>query len=163
MTTREDLQHALSNNNVRAFLRVIREGETDQTGNAYRKLVGDKPGVYSLKDLSKHPHRIVWIGYLNVASSAAGAYQFLSGTWDEMVKKYGFENFEPACQDEAAVGLIARRKSLSAIMSGDLQTTLDNCSYEWASLPPGRYGQPTISLDEAFEVYKKWGGHPEQI
>lgn len=157
-TTREDLQRALANSNVRAFLRVIREGETDHTGMAYRKLVGDPPGVYSLKDLSDHPRRVVWIGNLNVFSSAAGAYQFLTRTWDEMAERYGFEDFRPACQDEAAVGLLIRRKALDAIEAGQIDLALLNCSYEWASLPPGRYGQPTISYSKAFAVYRKWGG-----
>ena len=159
MPSREDLRRALRNGNVRAFLRVIREGETDQTDDAYRKLVGDPPGVYSLNSLNSHPHKIVWIGYLKVASSAAGAYQFLSSTWDEMEEQYDLEDFSPKCQDEAAVGLIARRKSLDAIMTGDLSTTLLLCSYEWASLPPGRYGQPAMSTEEAFKLFDKWGGH----
>ena len=156
--TREDLQHALSKSNVRAFLRVIREGETDQTGNAYRKLVGDLPGVYSLTSLKDHPRRVVWIDSLKVMSSAAGAYQFLTRTWDEMAQQYGFEDFGSACQDEAATGLLLRRKSLGAIIAGDLKTALEKCSYEWASLPPGRYGQPIISEFKAMAVYEKWGG-----
>lgn len=158
MITRRDLRDALRNGNVQAFLRVVREGESDQTERAYNKLVGDPPGVYSLKDLSRHPHRIMWIGVLGVASSAAGAYQFLSRTWDEMRDQYDFEDFGAACQDEAAVGLIARRRSLDLILNSDFSTALLNCSYEWASMPPGRYGQPAMSVEEAFDVYQKWGG-----
>lgn len=158
MTTREDLNTALGIPNVRAFLRLIREGETDQTGFAYKKLVGDAPGVYSITSLVDHPRKVVWIHNLNVFSSAAGAYQFLAKTWDSVAKEYGLENFSPSCQDEAAVALIIRRLALGDLLIGDLGAALDKCSYEWASLPPGRYGQPTLTREKASEVFAKWGG-----
>lgn len=156
--TRDYLRAALQNQNVKALLRVIREGETDQTDNAYRKLVGDGPGVYSITDLSDHPRRVVRIDRLNLMSSAAGAYQFLTRTWDELVTKYGFEDFGPQCQDEAAVALFVRRKALDAAIGGALALWLDKCSYEWASLPPGRYGQGELTIDRVVKVYKDYGG-----
>ncbi len=156
--TRDDLRAALKNRNVVAFLHVIREGETDQTDNAYYKMVGDSPGVYSLSDLSDHPRRTVWIQRLNVSSSAAGAYQFLTRTWDGLVKQYGFPDFSPQCQDEAAVALIAGRKALNAIIEGNLADALDRCSWEWASLPPNRYGQGAMTAERVYDVYDKWGG-----
>lgn len=159
MVAREDLRQALGNDNVRAFLRVIREGETDQTGLAYRKLVGDPPGVYSIKSLDDHPRKVVLIPNLGIYSSAAGAYQFLTRTWDSLVKEYGFEDFSPSNQDEAAVALIVGRGVLDELITGDLDAVLEKCSYEWASLPPGRYGQPTINEEKALTVYLKWGGH----
>jgi muramidase (phage lysozyme) len=158
MTTREDLRQALGNANVRALLRVVREGETDQTPNAYRKLVGDPPGVYSIKILKDHPRRVVHIDRLQLFSSAAGAYQFLTRTWDELVTQYGFEDFSPSCQDEAAVALFARRKALDAAIGGALALWLDKCSYEWASLPPGRYGQGELSIERVTRVFKEYGG-----
>lgn len=158
MITRSDLRQALHNDNVRALLRVIREGETDQTFDAYRKLVGDPPGVYSITDLSDHPRRVVHIDRLQLFSSAAGAYQFLTRTWDELVDQYGFENFGPMCQDEAAVALFVRRKALDAARSGALALWLDKCSYEWASLPPGRYGQGELSIERVVQVYTEYGG-----
>jgi muramidase (phage lysozyme) len=158
MTTREDLRQALKNTNVYALLRVIREGETDQTPRAYKKLVGDPPGVYSIKSLKDHPRRVVHIDRLQLFSSAAGAYQFLTRTWDEMVEQYGFENFGPQCQDEAAIALFARRKALDAAIGGALALWLEKCSYEWASLPPGRYGQGELTIERVVQVYKEWGG-----
>jgi muramidase (phage lysozyme) len=158
MTTREDLRQALHNDNVRALLRVIREGESDQTSDAYRKLVGDGPGVYSITDLTDHPRRVVHIDRLQVFSSAAGAYQFLTRTWDELVDQYGFENFGPMCQDEAAVGLFVKRKALDAAIGGAVALWLDKCSYEWASLPPGRYGQGELTIEHVVQVYTEYGG-----
>jgi muramidase (phage lysozyme) len=158
MTSRADLRQALHHPNVRALLRVIREGESDQTPDAYRKLVGDPPGVYSLTDLADHPRRVVHIDRLGILSSAAGAYQFLTRTWDELVQQYGFENFGPMCQDEAAIALFVRRKALDAAIGGALALWLDKCSYEWASLPPGRYGQGELTIDRVVAVYTQYGG-----
>jgi muramidase (phage lysozyme) len=155
---RDDLRSALQHPNVQALLHVIREGETDQTENAYRKLVGDPPGVYSITDLSDHPRRVVHIDRLSIFSSAAGAYQFLTRTWDELVAQYGFPDFGSQCQDEAAVALFVRRKALDAAIAGALALWLDKCSYEWASLPPGRYGQRFMSIGEVVRVYTEYGG-----
>lgn len=160
MTTRADLQVALTNKNVQALLRVIREGESDQTSQAYYKLVGDGPGIYSLHDLTDHPRRVVSLPIKGQQhfSTAAGAYQFLLRTWDEMVALYGFEDFSPQCQDEAAIGLFVRRNALDAAIAGALALWLDKCSYEWASLPPGRYGQNEISIADVVRVYTEYGG-----
>lgn len=158
--TRNDLRAALENVNVQALLHVVREGETDQTPQAYYKQVGDPPGVYSLTDLSDHPRRVIAVTIKGkiIPSSAAGAYQFLTRTWDELVDKYGFEDFSPQCQDEAAVGLFVRRNALDAAIAGSLAVWLDRCSYEWASLPPGRYGQGELSIQDVVNVFKQYGG-----
>jgi len=41
-------------------------------------------------------------------------------------------------------------------MDGKVKEAIEICSYEWASLPPPRYGQPTVTLDEALENYEKY-------
>lgn len=41
-------------------------------------------------------------------------------------------------------------------MSGDIVGALDILSYEWASLPPGRYGQPAKSEQEALSLYNHY-------
>lgn len=152
MPTRSDLRAALRNPNVQAFLRVIREGETGQGDDAYRTLYGG--GRFD--SFEAHPRRAVTAAGLT--STAAGAYQFLSRTWDGLVRQYGFENFGPACQDEAAVALIAGRKALNAILDGDLASTLERCSWEWASLPPSRYGQHAMTAERVYATYDRWGG-----
>jgi muramidase (phage lysozyme) len=159
--TRDELRSALQNTNVQAFLRVIREGETDQTDQAYHKLVGDSPGIYSITDLFDHPRRLVSVTIKGkvIGSTAAGAYQFLTRTWDELVTKYGFEDFSPQCQDEAAIGLFVRRNALDAAIAGSIAVWLDRCSYEWASLPPGRYGQGELTIQDVVNVFKYYGGN----
>jgi hypothetical protein len=42
------------------------------------------------------------------------------------------------------------------LLRGDLSEVLDKCSYEWASLPPGRYGQPTLDAKRVYATFDKW-------
>ena len=48
-------------------------------------------------------------------SAAAGAYQFLPGTWREVSAKLGLRSFEPHNQDQAALYLVQRRRALTRI------------------------------------------------
>jgi muramidase (phage lysozyme) len=148
--TREELRSALAHPNVQAFLRVIREGESGQTDDAYKVMYGGRY-FHSFLD---HPR--VKNTAAGITSTAAGAYQFLERTWDGLVKKYGFDDFMPATQDEAAVALIAGRGALQDLLRGDISEVLEKCSYEWASLPPGRYGQPVLDAKRVYATYEKW-------
>lgn len=150
--TRDELRAALQNANVRAFLRVIREGESSQDDSAYTIQYGGK----HFEGFADHPRNAISAG--GITSTAAGAYQFLERTWDNLVRQYGFPDFSPACQDEAAVALIAGRKALNALIDGDLPAVLDRCSWEWASLPPSRYGQSVLDAGRVYATYAKWGG-----
>ena len=150
--TRDDLLHALQDNNVQAFLRVIRAGESSQDESAYTILYGGS----HFQGFADHPR------ILNVAkgipSTAAGAYQFLAKTWDSLVKQYHFPDFSPISQDCAAVALIAERGALQPIKEGRLDEAIQRCSRVWASLPGSQYGQPTLSKARAREVYEAHGG-----
>ncbi len=43
---------------------------------------------------------------------------------------------------------------MSLIIDGKYeQAIVGSCSYEWASMPPGRHGQPKKSLDVCVEKY----------
>lgn len=140
--------------NLAAFLRVIREGESSQTDEAYRMIVGGG----RFHDFSDHPRKMVFIPKLNVNSSAAGAYQFLSRTWDECKSRMGLPDFSPESQDKAAVYLIRRRKALDDVMAGRIKEAIEKCAKEWASLPGSPYGQPTLTMERALEVYQRYGG-----
>lgn len=153
-TVLQECRAALANPNVQAFLRVIREGETDQTDRAYRTIVGG--GTFDSFDA--HPRQFVRLPKLGVTSSAAGAYQFLARTWDECAAALGLPDFSPPMQDLAAVFLIRRRGALQAVIDGRLADAIRACNLEWASLPGSPYGQPTKSLDTARAVYARWGG-----
>ncbi len=151
---RRRLEDALHEANVQAFLRVIREGETSQGEDAYRTIVGGG----SFESLHDHPRRRMFIERLNLHSTAAGAYQFLSSTWDECRKALNLSDFSPGSQDLAAVYLIRRRGALDDVLAGRLIDAINKCAQEWASLPGDAYGQGGISLERAIRVFAAWGG-----
>lgn len=143
---------ALQSPRVRAFLRLIREGETSQGEIAYRTIVGGG----QFEDFADHPRQLVSLPSLGVNSTAAGAYQFLARTWDGCAKYLGLPDFSPESQDLAAVYLIAGRNALQDVLNGDLDAAIDKCRLEWASLPGSPYGQPTMDLSKARRVYEHW-------
>lgn len=152
--TRSDLINALACPNVGAFLALIREGETNQTPNAYRMQWGS--GLFYPEREWKHPNQPITIN--GITSTAAGAYQFLAKTWLRLVEQYGFEDFSPAMQDLGAVALIAGRGALDAVKAGRVHEAIRLCNKEWASLPGNPYGQPAAKLSRLLAAYTAAGG-----
>lgn len=152
---REDLEQAALHPNVKAFLRAIRLGEGTSGEDGYRILVGG--GTFPAPPWV-HPQKRVYLPRYNVYSTAAGAYQFLSRTWAEMADKYGLEDFDPGNQDLAAIGLIARRGALQDVLEGRIETAIEKCRLEWASLPGSPYGQRTEKLNDVLAEYETHGG-----
>jgi len=136
-----DYVSLVQNRNVKAFLALIRFTE----GAGYRTLFGG--GTFGSFD--DHPRTAVtkMLGGKPITSTAAGAYQFLSRTWDECVVACSLDDFSPLSQDIAALYLIERRRALEAVLEGDWKTALERCNREWASLPGSPYGQPTKTLE----------------
>jgi len=135
-----DYTQTLLHPNVSAFLALIKYTE----GAGYQTLFGGE----RFTSFDDHPRRAITrtMGGKPITSTAAGAYQFLSRTWDECVKALGLNDFSPPNQDRAALYLIERRRALPAVMEGDWTTAIERCNREWASLPGSPYGQPTKSL-----------------
>jgi muramidase (phage lysozyme) len=133
--------------NVRAMLAVIRKGEGTSDSNGYRRMFGGQ----LFNSFADHPRITVKKG--GYASTAAGAYQFLTSTWDETRKKMGLKDFTPASQDLAALGRIAARGALDDVLAGRFETAIKKINKEWASLPNSPYGQPTQSLEGAKSIY----------
>lgn len=154
MNILEECVAALANPNMRAFMRVIRAGESSQGDEAYRMIVGG--GFFDSFD--DHPRRLVHIKSLGVDSTAAGAYQFLSRTWDGCVKALSLPDFSPPIQDIAAVYLVRGRGALTDVLAGNLEVAIAKCAREWASLPGSPYGQPTRSMAQAKATYEQYGG-----
>ena len=142
--------------NIAAFLRVIRAGESSQDDSAYRMMFGG--GMFD--GFADHPRQVNHAAGLS--SSAAGAYQFLSKTWDECKAALNLPDFSPDSQDKAAVFLVKRRGALADVESGRIEQAIKKCAKEWASLPGSPYGQPTLSMDRALKIYKQYGGSLEQ-
>lgn len=151
---RQILIDALENSNVQAFLRAIRLGEGTVDEGGYSRVVGG--GAFD--NFSRHPNIRVYIPRYKVWSSAAGAYQFIFKTWTSLVKQYGFEDFSPSNQDQAAIALIVEKRSLDDIISGNIESAADKCKDVWASLPGATSGQRTVKMAEFLSEYKKHGG-----
>ncbi len=148
---------------VRAFLRMIRVGEGTLGASGYEKLFG---GSSFIKDHGKtfgdHPQ--IKINKSGYTSSAAGAYQVMGYTWNDVSvvrfrRKLGILDFTPQSQDKLCVALLkfkVRGDALELIVAGEIKKAIENCSWEWASLPPGRYGQPIETMEQALENYEKF-------
>lgn len=154
MMTRSDLRSALENTNVRAFLRAIRLGEGTSDDAGYMRLVGGGEFAHFID----HPRSKRWIERYKVWSTAAGAYQIIAKTWDGLVKQYGFPDFSPECQDEAAVALIAEKRALRHVKEGRIETAVGLLGGVWASLPGSTAGQRTEKLASVLNEYEAHGG-----
>ena len=147
-----DWQGALANPNVQAMLAVIRRGEGTSGPNGYRTLFGGQ----LFNGYAHHPNIKVCRGSL--CSTAAGAYQLLYSTWEETKNAMGLTDFSPASQDAAAVGRIAARGALADVEAGNFSAAVGKLAYEWASLPGSPYGQPTLSMGTAQQIFADAGG-----
>jgi muramidase (phage lysozyme) len=132
---------------LRPFLHVIREGETNQTDDAYRMVYGGK-----LVDGPEHP----WYGRTTTEvghSTAYGAYQFLGTSWKEASDALGIGNdTSPINQDLCAVWTIdQKRRATDAILAGDLERACEKLATEWVSLPG-------LGLARVQRVFQAYGG-----
>lgn len=134
---------------VRAMLDVIAHAEG--TNDSYHMLFGGR----LVDDLSWHPNSVQTAG--GYSSSAAGRYQFLSGTWSEVAGRLGLQDFSPQSQDLAAVQLMKQRGMIAPLLQGDLAGAIHAGAPEWASLPTpagtSYYDQPVRTLDSLHAVY----------
>lgn len=144
MPNHNKLESALQSPYVRAFLGALRWCEGTDGPNGYRTLFGGS----TFDSFDDHPRRPITarLGARTITSTAAGAFQFLSKTWDGLVRQYGFSDFSPKNQDLGAVALIDGRRALDSLLAGDFESTIKLCAREWASLPGSPYGQPVKTM-----------------
>jgi len=133
--------------NMGAFLRVIREGETNQTDDAYRMAYGG-----ALIDGPEHP----WYGRTTTEvghSTAYGAYQFLGTSWKEASDALGLGNdTSPINQSLCAVWTIdVKRHATAAIQDGNLALACSLLKDEWVSLP-------NLGPRRIHQVFTDYGG-----
>ncbi len=117
--------------NVLRFLDLIAFSEGTSTvkgsDDGYNVLYGK--GLF--QGYADHPRRLITLPINGkwVTSSAAGRYQFLAGTWDEVVAKYGFKGrFTPEAQDLAAIKKLGERGALQLIKDGRIPEAIAKCS-----------------------------------
>ena len=144
--------------NLRACLRVIREGESYQDDRGYFvRYGGHKQAPKFFDDLSKHP-RIFELTKDGRKSSAAGAYQITATTYDDFAPRIGVTAFERDDQDALAIAIMHEENALDDALQGRLGAWVAKLGGRWSSLPSNTDGQPTIAMAEAAAVFAKYGG-----
>ncbi|MAO19105.1 MAG: hypothetical protein CMJ25_00010 [Phycisphaerae bacterium] len=135
--------------------RLIRAGEGTSGENGYNTMFTGS----QFTDTSKHPRQINRSG--DRASDAAGAYQFLSTTWDGAKNALGLTDFSPASQEKAGKYLAQQRGLNTDTVFTDKESflkELDKIAPEWASMPTlatgtSYYGQGGLTPDQAWNIY----------
>ncbi len=141
---------------MRAFLMMIRAAEGTEDADGYRRIFGGE----LIECFDDHPRKRVTKTSRGkpITSSAAGAYQFIERTWDEVQAKLDLPDFSPNSQDLGAVELIRRRGALKLVEGGHFQQAVEKVKKEWASMPGAGYGQPEVKLARLRDVYEDNGG-----
>lgn len=144
------------NPSVRRLLQTIRFAEGTAGPKGYQTKFGG--GLFN--DFNRHPDQSVSSG--GYTSTAAGAYQFLTPTWQSVSSKLGLKRFGPQEQDIAATYLAHQRlKPIGGFSALEKQGMSPQVSAalapEWASFPTLKgssyYGQPSKSIKELQAQY----------
>ena len=103
-----------------------------------------------------HPNTCIKFG--STCSTAAGRYQFLTSTWRSVASARNLGTFQPENQERGAAYLISTTRRVSvpqtrAMTATEFSNAMSKLSYEWASLPPGRYGQPNKTQAQMRATY----------
>jgi muramidase (phage lysozyme) len=145
--------------NLQAFLRVIRYAEGTSSEDGYNiQFTGTRFGSFA-----DHPRRVICSYYSGrqLCSSAAGAYQFLETTWDDVAGSIGAGDFRPEWQDRGAIELIRRAGALDDVLSGRVEEAISKAAPVWASFPRwygdsyGEYGQSVVPMDELVQEFRR--------
>lgn len=153
---RQRLEAALQNPNVKIMLETIKAAEgikhgyNTGFGNTIIESLADHPRerkpFKTTKGETKH-------------TTAAGAYQFLEGTWDEEAKALDLVDFGQHAQDLAALSRIEKRGALDDVLAGNFQAAVQKLGTEWASLPSSNYDQNKRSWDYTNSLIAQLGGN----
>jgi muramidase (phage lysozyme) len=141
--------------NEAAFLDMLAksEGTAGLGDDGYNVLVGG--GLFD--SYGDHPRRLVHLRP-GLASTAAGRYQILARTYDDLSARLRLYDFSPETQDRMARALIDGRGALTDVVAGRFAIAVEKCRNIWASLPGNDYQQHQNSLDHLREAYVAAGG-----
>lgn len=158
------LEGALNNGNVQAALHTIRCCEGTDSPEGYNFVFGSREdNTLRNSDLSQHPgtkyakHYQDNAGH-NIITTAAGAYQFIEGTWNNLQTKLALPDFSPPSQDLGALELLSEKNCVQRLIDGDFDYFLQQASSIWASLPGSRANQPVKSVADVRQYYAEAGG-----
>jgi muramidase (phage lysozyme) len=152
---------------ARALLDTISGPESS---GAYNVRYNGNGGTATFDNYAAHPNVAVTIPqgqpHAGETSTAAGRYQIVGSTWDPLQKKYGFGDFSPATQDQAAWHLAADtynqktgRDLLADLQSGRTQDVASALHGQWATLNMGSYG-PNLAKYQQGGGTQTAGGAP---
>lgn len=149
--------------NRRAMLDAIAwaEGTAKGPDNGYRVLFGWPSPDRVFTDYADHPRRLfpfVDKAGRRLQTSAAGRYQFIRATWDDVRARLALPDFSPASQDAAAIELIRQKGALRDVDAGRFAQAVDKIRSVWASLPGAGYDQPERKLADLQAAYQAAGG-----
>ena len=154
------LSEAIKNENVRAFLQTIAFAEGTEGADGYRMmftgtLFNSFKAHPNVKNCSLYKGR-------PLCSTAAGKYQFLKPTWDEVARRLNLTDFSPEYQDLAAVQLIKQAGAYQDIVAGRFDDAVFKLAPTWASFPTAEgksyYNQPSKSLPSLRDKFQQAGG-----
>ncbi|MCT7953432.1 glycoside hydrolase family 104 protein [Ancylothrix sp. C2] len=154
------LSEAIKNENVRAFLQTIAFAEGTAGPNGYRMMFTGQ----LFNSFKAHPNIKNCSLYKGkpLCSTAAGKYQILKQTWDELVNKLNLPDFSPQSQDLAAVQLIKQAGAYQDIVAGRFDDAVFKVAPTWASFPTAEgksyYNQPSKNLTELRSFYQQADG-----
>lgn len=120
---------------------------------------------------SDHPRKEFYTPWGSL-SDAAGRYQFLASTWNDVKRQLGLPDFSPASQDRGAANYLLKFRyayntvqKIGADQEWIFRQALDKVACEWASIPKARdsayakYGgchdQPIHAPADLWHVYKE--------
>ncbi|EKT4100364.1 TPA: glycoside hydrolase family 104 protein [Stenotrophomonas maltophilia] len=152
--------NALGGTNVAAFLDMLAVSEgTDipsqrSRDRGYDVIVGGQ----LFTDYRDHPRVLVSLPRYGIKSSAAGRYQFLRSTWDDLRARLVLPDFGPVSQDRAAVALLKQCGAYELIRLGRFDAAVTAARRIWASLPGAGYGQKEHALETLRAAYRAAGG-----
>lgn len=144
--------------NVLAFLDVVAESEIGApllavSDDGYDVLVGstaERPHLFH--SYADHPQVFVKLSD-TLTSSAAGRYQMLARTFDNLARDMRLEDFRPENQDRGAIELVRECGALTLIRAGMIEEAIERCAHIWASFPGAGYGQPERKMKELVATF----------
>ena len=169
--TSADVTPDTAQTNINAFLVMLQQAEgTSRASDPYRVCYGYK---HTIQNFSGHPANTgEWAGEVlsdrmcslagfgpGCRSTAAGAYQIIKGTWNNLASKLSLPDFGPDSQDAAAIELIRRRGALEDVKAGRVASAINKCRNEWASLPGNYAAQGQRQQSDLIGWYTNNGGN----
>lgn len=128
-------------------------------------------GGGTFDDFSRHPNiqrKFKQKDGKTSSSGAAGRYQFLKGTWNDLQEKLGLKDFSPRSQDIGALALLDQargsggKSALELALEGNYQGMVEKAGNIWASFPsaPAKYSQPKHGWNKMNKIIASATGKP---